>query len=230
MSESRALFNEALRKSVADSYSYVPTEKEITHNFSDRFLRRLKRIHLPDEAPLLFFLQKKRIAVLVLVFIFLLVSLGCAVPQIREELADRFIAAYKYYYTVYWKNPTQAEYIEEYYLPAVLPEGFSLTHCKAGTDILSALYEKSTSDGKIEKIEFYQQLIPKNGLSFTKQDGKFSDFEHNGQAFDVYELYDKKTVFYEKEGYLFKVLCRNNMPIEQIAEMLLSVEVKSDIL
>lgn len=224
MSKTDTLLVSALRQAVIDDFGFVPTEDDIEYVFSDRFVKNLNKIYLPDEKPFRFFLYKNRIALLVMTILILLFSFGCAIPEIREDIRDYFVEVYNDSFVIFWKESVIAENIKDYYLPAVLPDGFITVDTKTDEFGLSALFEKNSGQGRTEKIEFYQQLIPENGVKLWNEHSTIKNIQMNGLSCEVYSSADKMIVIYQYDGYVFKIRCSESIPIEDIVSMLESLD------
>lgn len=226
MDKADSILIKALKTATDESFGFADTAQAVNHTFSARFEKRISRILVWDEMPSYFPKLKNAFTAVALAGV-LLTLMGCSVPQMRETFQDLFIDSDRYNIKLFWKENTGKNFFENYYLPSFVPGDFLLSDYYTDKNGLSALYEKCFQDGNIAKIEFYQELIPENGLFLQKQNGDFDTITVDGISMKVYRLYESTIILYEYDGYLFKIIFYEDadIRINDIAEMLGSLKI-----
>lgn len=218
MSESKALFRNALTQAVCADYSFVPTENEIEHSFSQSFRQKIEKIKVRNE----FFIsaKAKKAFALIAAVILLITLVSCTIPAVREKIQNYFIATYSYYFNISWKTGEAADNMNILYAPSHIPDGYRETDRESNTERVIIVYERNQPDCAYAKIIFTQSLISDDGVKLNKEYGKPDIVELDGITALVQSNSTRTIIYAEYKGYLFTAECSENAESADALEML----------
>lgn len=224
MTEKKDLLRSALRESITNNYSCIPDEKSVDYKFSERFEKKINKITVWDELPPFFTPIRKAIITAALIII-LLLTVGCAIPAIREPMLDYFIASYKNKNVFLWNDAIKQQTFTATYLPAYIPDGFKNIHCESSESEVYSIYERpSDENNTFAMIEYKQTLIPDSGVSTFSEIGTLEKAEYTEKDVYIYSLFGIDKVICEHGGYLIMFTCRGNTDTNDILKMISSLK------
>lgn len=159
---------EALLLVSLDEFQSVPSETEIEHKFSRGFQEKIQSITKKSEsvawrvwqAPL-----KRAVLIAVLIMV-MLVTVACAMPDIRNAIIDFFFVESETDYGITF-DPDEAAnapcVIENVYIPVVAQEGYTLSFKECTNTVVEYIW---TND-RDEYIHYWQTLIQENATDST---------------------------------------------------------------
>lgn len=223
MSNPKTLFSNALKEAVCADYRFVPTENEISHSFSESFLRKIKKIKIYND----FFIssQTKKVIALLAAVIFIITLVSCTVPEVREKIQNFFVAAYSYYFNVTWKTGESADTLEVFYAPSYIPDGYTEIDRETDQEKAIIVYERNEASSAYAKIIFTQSLIPDDGIKLSKEYGRPDTVELDGITILIQTNPTVTIAYAEYKGYLFTVECSENATADDAIEMIKALEI-----
>lgn len=224
MDKADSILIKALKTATDESFGFADTAQAVNHTFSARFEKRISRILVWDEMPS-YFPKLKNAFIAVALAGVLLVLMGCASPEIIENIVNYFSVEYDNKVTYYWKSSDIEESLDKIYVPHILPDGYTQIWYKSETDKFLVVYEKTDSEtSDFARIEFIQQIIPEKGKAYSTNNGIFEAVYVDGITVNVRTKEGLTTVFYEYEGYLFEINCKGDISLNEIVLMLQSLK------
>lgn len=110
----------------------LPTPEECAHiTFSAEFEQKMQRLINKEKKPYYYLINTvgKRVACVIVAVLLVLTSVTFGVKAIREAVIDFFVETFEKFSIVGFKDediPSKLDYIETYYTPTYIPEGYEL--------------------------------------------------------------------------------------------------------
>lgn len=126
------ILTKAFEAIAAEEAKTFPTYDECKHiTFSAEFERKMQRLINMEKKPYYYLINTvgKRVACIVIAALIALTSITFGVKAIREAVIDFFVETFEKFSIVGFKDediPSQLDYIETYYTPTYIPEGYEL--------------------------------------------------------------------------------------------------------
>ncbi len=195
-------FQKALLDSTLEDFSHIPGENELSGDFSPQFEKSCKKLLRQSDFPVVYHLScTVRRAVLIAAILAASVITAFAVPELRENI---FSASDKPQYE-YSFDPILAVSapgsVETVYLPAHIPEGFTLERKLIHEKWVTCLW-RSDED---TYITFDQYPIPEGAESvLSSEDSPYEIIELDG--YEVFRIHSSAIKYYWTDNEYFYTL------------------------
>ncbi|MHB1453435.1 MAG: DUF4367 domain-containing protein [Saccharofermentanales bacterium] len=210
--------------------SQMPEDEDlIRHEFSQKFVWKMDKLIRAQKRSTYYLMNtmSKRIAVAVLLIFLTLFTTVFSVKALRDPAINFIINVYEKFSTIIFGGSSEETesfppFLEEYYEPSVLPDGFTRTK----TEDLMMLYVLEYKDG-MDGILNYQQYTIKSGRITINTEGVEVEYVTiNGFTGIYYSNLGYQTIVWNdgRYGYLISA----NLPREAIFEVAGSLVERAD--
>lgn len=216
---------EAFREAARREFLFVPPEEELDYVFSARFERRMRQMlrantygywHLINTTA-------KRAAIVAAVLLMLL-SCVMAVRSIRERVIQFFVDVYEEYFEVRF-GVEEKDDIDPLPRPMVrftlteLPEGYEEAEFVEADHILWTKWLNKHNDSvNLQQETGTQEIILNSRLSDIH-------YLFLGEIKIAYQRDRATTFVWEQHGYVFTLSVQEELPIEQVLDMISSLSI-----
>ncbi len=182
----------------------VPALSDVPdHVFSPRFERKMDRLIAREAAhlkPVRHTLRKSLIAAVIVIL--LLFALCMSVSAVREAIFDFFLRHFDDHDDVVFEISEEKDHIETEYVITDLPEGFTLAQKNSLPHLIIWDYKNKNGDC----ISFSQYTADSSTFNaIDNERGQSREIEIDGQSMLLYESQKYLLLFWDFEGYLFKL-------------------------
>lgn len=212
------VFQRALLDSTLEDFSKVPGENELPNDFSPQFEKSCKKLLGKSESAVVHHLSRTvRRAVLLAAILAASVFTVFAVPEIRENILSAQIS-YEYSF-----DPMLAasapESVETVYLPAHIPQGFTLERKLIHEKWVTCLW-RSDSD---TYITFDQYPIPRGAENvLSSEDSPYEIIELDG--YQVFRIQSSAIKYYWTDNqYFYTLIFSPNIPEQEHKNVFYSI-------
>ena len=219
---SKSEFKEIFREVISSEFLHIPkNEDEIDFEFSERFNKRMtKLINSQKKAYYkLINTAAKRVAI-IFVLILTMFTAAFSVKAIREPIIKFVKQIYETFVHYSVDGDTVDKITKEYSLTYV-PEGFKQTDIVRDENFVITTYENSLGN----TIEFLQ-ITTKfySGHFVDNETGDIYSEKVDGISVEFKEWNDSKNAVWLKHGYVFTLDCYGEIGLNEIKEMIASLE------
>lgn len=200
MAMNKADFFNALREAACEEFADVPREN-LNYIFSFRFETAMEKLIKNERRPSWHFVNTARKRILIAVTILsALLATACTVPAIREPLVTFFVEMQETFYHISVQGEVSRK-IEQEYLPAEIPQGFSEKYIIKEPAAIIRRYQNR--DG--EYFEFMQSASNGANIYYDVKNARQQDVIINSRKVNLYsnELYIK--ALWAQDGYVFMI-------------------------
>ena len=219
---SKAKFKEAFREVISSEFSHIPkNEDEIDFVFSERFNKRMAKLINSQKQAYYYLINTaaKRVAI-IFILILTMFTAAFSVKAIREPIIKFVKQIYETFIHYSVDGETVDKITEEYSLTYV-PEGFKQTNKLRDDYSISTIYENEFGD----IIEFNQMTTKSHSGHFVDNEmGNIHTEIVNGIEVEFKEWHTTKNAIWIEYGYVFTVNCYSEIGLNEIKEMIASLE------
>lgn len=212
------VFQRALLDSTLEDFSNVPGENELPDNFSPQFEGSCKKLLGKSKSTVVYHVSRTvRRAVLLAAILAASVFTVFAVPEIRENILSAQIS-YEYSF-----DPMLAvsapESVETVYLPAHIPQGFTLERKLIHEKWVTCLWRLDDDT----YITFDQYPIPKRVNSvLASEDAAYEIIELDG--YEVFRIQSSAIKYYWTDNeYFYTLIFSPNIPEQEHKNVFYSI-------
>ncbi len=223
MAISKEEFKQALREAVSKEFAHIPQDEDsIDYTFSKGFNKRMERLIKAQKRPYYRYINTaaKRAAV-IFVAVLTVFSAAFSVEAVREPVVNFITEVYETFVKYLFEGDTTEKITKEYSITS-LPDGFKMTSKivdNKNSVIIS--YENETGDC----IEFTQMATHSSiGHFADKEQGIMHSKTINGMEIMFLQSRNVKRALWINGEYVFRILCYGDVSIDQIEQMIISVE------
>lgn len=221
---------EILKKALAiiaeEEAALLPTKEESSHiTFSDEFTRKMEKLIKQQKKPYYHLINTvgKRVACIIVAALLALTTVTFSVKALREAVIDFFVEAFEQFSIVGFNDndlPDEVDFIETYYAPTYIPEGYELKE----TEKFSTRYELSYVDSKDNFIDFKQNIMLSNAFYLNTENSHTQRI----RILDYDALYsvegDLQMIYWNDESYRFVLISENDLSKEELIKIAESVK------
>ena len=218
---------EAFREAAGREFAMVPAESELDYRFSRRFERSMRRIiHAQVHGYWMMVNTAAKRAAVAAAIILLLLTSALAIKPIRERVIQFFVEVYEDYFEIRFGreekddiDPTPEPMVR--YTLFNLPNGYEeIEHIE-----LPSLLWTHWRDENGNSISLQQELGTQEII--VDYEGKYLDTIYSGFQEIKYQKNNHATSFcWEQNEYIFLLTIYEDLPINQMLDILLSLKVK----
>lgn len=214
------VFQKALLDSTLEDFSRVPDENELPNDFSPQFEKSCKKLLGKSESTVVYHLSRTvRRAVLLAAILAASVFTVFAVPELRENILSRSgTPQYEYSF-----DPMLAasapESVETVYLPAHIPQGFTLERKLIHEKWVTCLWRLDPET----YITFDQYPIPAGAESvLSSEDSPYEIIELDG--YQVFRIQSSAIKYYWTDNqYFYTLIFSPNVPEQEHKNVFYSI-------
>lgn len=219
---SKAEFKKAFREVVSSEFSHIPkNENEIEYEFSERFNKRMTKLINSQKKSYyrLINTAAKRVAV-IFILVLTMFTAAFSVKAIREPIIEFVKHVYETFIHYSVEGDTDDKIEIEYSLKFV-PDGFEQTNIVQDDYTVSTIYENVSGDSIV-----FTQMTPKthSGHFVDNETGNIYSETVDGIEVEFKEWYQNKTVLWTSNGYVFSIECIGDISLDEIKQMICSIE------
>ncbi len=191
--------------------------------FSAQFENKMQKLIERQSKPYYYLINTvgKRVACIVIAALITLTSITFGVKAIREAVIEFFVETFEKFSIVGFKEDVSEslEYIETYYIPTYIPEGYEL---KFDDKLLS--YRNIEYESKNNLILFRQNLIHTKSTYLDTEDASYEEVSVlDKKAF--YTVKDKIALLYwNNSKYSFFIQTESNLEKEELIKIAESIK------
>jgi hypothetical protein len=173
------MLREAVVRADIRELEALPADHEITHEFSKRFERKMKKLvrrsKTGNQAGRVVFLRRRAVALAAAIVI--LLATAMSVSAVRAAVFEFITEVYeKFTHIFFEESPPSQESSDEFIVrrPSFIPEGFELVDEKTAEPVL-LVYEKGS-----DYISYSQQKLEDVSLQVNTEGAALEELEFNG--------------------------------------------------
>lgn len=222
---STSFSDDVLKKAVinADQYeiNHWPSDDEITHEFSDEFLQKMKRLIRQSKTSGLAGRGSyhRRRVVAIIAAIILLMMCAMSISSVRAAIIDFINQVYEEFtYIFFSRSPSAQDMNEELtiYEPTYIPEGFTLFN-KNIKGLVLIEYKKDR-----DMILYSQQYVENISININTEDVQVQNMEMNELPAVFFSNQGFQNVIWYDDKYMYTV--SSTLDKETVLEIAKSVE------
>ncbi len=198
------MLREAVIKADICELEALPADHEITHEFSKRFERRMKKLvrrgKTGNPAGGAVFLRRRAVALIAAIVI--LLATAMSVSAVRAAVFEFVTEVYeKFTHMFFEESPPSQESADEFIIrrPSFIPEGFELVDEKTAGPVL-LVYEKGS-----DYISYSQQRVEDVSMDINTEGAELEELEFKGLPAKYYSNQGVQNLRWYDDEYLYMV-------------------------
>ena len=219
------MLREAVVRADIRELEALPADHEITHEFSKRFERKMKKLvrrsKTGNQAGRVVFLRRRAVALAAAIVI--LLATAMSVSAVRAAVFEFITEAYeKFTHIFFEESPPSQESADEYIIrrPTFIPEGFELVDEKTAGPVL-LVYEKGAN-----YISYSKQRLEDVSVDINTEGAELEELEFEGLPAKYYSSRGVQNLLWYDDEYLYIV--SSTLDRDTVFMVAGSIEVGSD--